>query len=147
MLTAHMSSSPRECARRCAHATRSRVFAGSPHLHIGAVRTHRCRDNGHGLTAAAAAALQVAPAAPAYAQSPICAKAVDLINAAVDISGGNLDDATAHSLSDRLSGLAVLAGGEEQAAIVGYANALVDDNITDLDPATDEPNRVCGAAS
>lgn len=58
-----------------------------------------------------------------------------------------MDDATAHSLSDRLSGLAVLAGGEEQAAIVGYANALVDDNITDLDPATDEPNRVCGAAS
>ncbi|WP_406232274.1 hypothetical protein [Nocardia sp. NBC_01009] len=95
------------------------------------------------LTATAAAALQVLPAAPAHAKSPSCAKAIELINAAIAISGDNLDDATQHALSDRLSGLAALAVGEEKDAITGYANALVDDNITDLDPATNELNRVC----
>lgn len=95
------------------------------------------------LTAATAAALQVAPAAPAQAMSPWCGKSIELINAALDATGGNLDAATAQSLSDRLRGLAVFATGAEQAAITGYADALVDPNITDLTPATDELNRVC----
>ncbi|WP_227998478.1 hypothetical protein [Nocardia australiensis] len=95
------------------------------------------------LTAAVAATLQVLPAAPAHAKSLTCAKAIELINAAIYNSGDTLDDATQQALSDRLSGLAALAVGEEKDAINGYANALVDDNITDLDPATNELNRVC----
>jgi hypothetical protein len=95
------------------------------------------------LTATAAVAIQVLPAAPAQAKSPTCAKAIELINAAIDISGESLDDATQQALSERLSGIAVLAVGEEKDAITGYANALVDENITDLDPATEELNRVC----
>ncbi|WP_433200863.1 hypothetical protein ACQP1G_09270 [Nocardia sp. CA-107356] len=95
------------------------------------------------LIATAAATLQLLPAAPAQAQSPSCAKAIELINAAIDMSGGTMDDATTRALSDRLSGLAALAVGVEKDAITGYANALVDENITDLDPATDELNRVC----
>lgn len=95
------------------------------------------------LTATAAAALLIVPAAPAYAKSPSCTKAIELINAALDISGGTMDDATTRALSDRLSGVAALAVGAEKDAITGYADALVDDNVTDLTPATDELNRVC----
>lgn len=93
---------------------------------------------------AAAALLLFLPAAPAQAQSPLCDRAIEFVNAAVDMSGGTMDTATATALSDRLNGLAVLAQGEEKAVITGYANALVDDNITDLDPYTAELNRVCG---
>lgn len=93
--------------------------------------------------AAAAAALLFLPAAPAQAQSPLCSRAVELINVAIDTSGGTLDHATATALSDRLSGLADLAQGAEKDAITAYANALVDENVTDLNPYTDELNRAC----
>lgn len=95
------------------------------------------------LTTAAAAALQFTPVAPAHASSPSCVKAIELINAAIDNSGGTMDDATTRALSDRLSGVAALAVGAEKEAITGYANALIDENVTDLSPATDELNRVC----
>ncbi|MFE7741518.1 hypothetical protein [Nocardia sp. NPDC057455] len=94
------------------------------------------------LSAAAAAALFL-PAAPAHAQSPQCAKAIELINVAIDTSGGTLDGATATALSGRLSGLADLAQGAEKDVISAYASALVDDNVSDLNPYTDELNRVC----
>ncbi|MFI5720845.1 hypothetical protein [Nocardia sp. NPDC051750] len=95
------------------------------------------------LTAAAAAALQVAPAATAQAMSPSCAKAIELINIAIDTSGGTMDAATSQALSDRLLGVAELTAGAEKDAITGYAHALVDDNVTDLTPATDQLNRAC----
>ncbi|WP_039804863.1 hypothetical protein [Nocardia araoensis] len=95
--------------------------------------------------ATAAAALLFLPAAPAQAQSPFCAKAIELINIAIDTSGGTLDDATATALSDRLNGLANFAQGAEKDVIAAYANALVDENVANLDPYTDELNRVCGA--
>jgi hypothetical protein len=93
--------------------------------------------------AAAAAALFVLPAAPAHAQSLSCAKAIELINIAIDTSRGTLDQATATALSDRLTGLADIAQGAEKDAITAYARALTDENITDLDPYTDELNRAC----
>ncbi|MEV4128855.1 hypothetical protein [Nocardia sp. NPDC049707] len=96
---------------------------------------------------AAAAALILLPAAPAHAQSIPCARAVNLVNAAIDVSGGNLDVEIATNLSDRLRVPAEFAQGEEKAAITAYADALIDENITDLNPYTDELNRVCGAAS
>ncbi|MFI6959969.1 hypothetical protein ACIBJI_41705 [Nocardia sp. NPDC050408] len=92
---------------------------------------------------AAAAAVLFLPAAPAHAQSPHCAKAIELINIAIDTSGGTLDESTATALSDRLSGLADLAQGTEKDAITAYADALVDENVASLDPYTDELNRVC----
>ncbi|MEU2043012.1 hypothetical protein [Nocardia niwae] len=92
---------------------------------------------------AAAAALLFLPAAPAQAQSLQCARAIELINVAIDTSGGTLDEATATALSDRLSGLADSAQGAEKDAITAYATALVDDNVADLNPYTDELNRVC----
>lgn len=92
---------------------------------------------------AAAAALLFLPAAPAHAQSLQCAKAIELINIAIDTSGGTLDEATATALSNRLSGLADLAQGAEKDVITAYAAALVDENVTDLNPYTDELNRVC----
>ncbi|MFD4405757.1 hypothetical protein ACFWPH_23665 [Nocardia sp. NPDC058499] len=95
------------------------------------------------LTATAAAALQALPAAPAHAMSPGCAKAIELINIAVDTSGGTMDAATSQALSDRLLGVAELAVGAEKDAIAGYARALVDDSVTDLTPATDQLNRAC----
>lgn len=54
-----------------------------------------------------------------------------------------MDDATTRALSDRLSGVAALAVGEEREAITGYADALIDETVSDLGPATDELNRVC----
>ncbi len=93
--------------------------------------------------ALSAAALLFLPAAPAHAQSPQCARAIELINVAIDTSGGSLDQATATALSGRLSGLADLAQGAERDAITAYAAALVDDNVADLNPYTDELNRVC----
>ncbi|MFQ6229470.1 hypothetical protein [Nocardia sp. NPDC002869] len=95
------------------------------------------------LTATTVTALQLLPAAPAHANSPSCAKAIELINAAIDVSGGTMDDATTRALSDRLSGVAALAVGEEREAITGYADALIDETVSDLGPATDELNRVC----
>ncbi|MGW4092854.1 hypothetical protein [Nocardia sp. NPDC004750] len=95
--------------------------------------------------AAAAATLLFLPAAPAQAQSPFCARAIELINLAIDTSGGTMDTATATALSDRLGGLALFAQGAEKDVITAYADALVDDNVTDLDPYTDELNRVCAA--
>ncbi|MET9025638.1 hypothetical protein ABZW96_08425 [Nocardia sp. NPDC004168] len=95
--------------------------------------------------AAAAAALLFLPAAPAQAQSPFCARAIELINLAIDTSGGTMDTATATALSDRLSGLALFAQGAEKDVITAYADALVDANVTDLDPYTDNLNRVCAA--
>ncbi len=96
---------------------------------------------------ATAAAMLVLPTAPAHAQSAPCAKAVELVNAAVDMSGGNLDAATSTLLAERLRVPASLAEGAEKDAITAYADALIDDNITDLNPYTDNLNRVCGAAS
>ncbi|MEU8895927.1 hypothetical protein [Nocardia sp. NPDC048505] len=95
------------------------------------------------LVAATSAVLIAVPAGSAAATSPTCDKAIQLINAAVDMSGGNLDAATREALSGRLSALAALTSGEESAVIAGYANALIDDSVTDLDPATNELNRVC----
>ncbi|WP_454194564.1 hypothetical protein [Nocardia sp. Marseille-Q1738] len=91
----------------------------------------------------AAAALLFLPATPAHAQSPSCAKAIELINIAIDTSGGTLDQATATALSERLTGLADFAQGAEKEAIAAYARALIDDNVTELNPYTDELNRVC----
>ncbi|MBF6190008.1 hypothetical protein [Nocardia implantans] len=93
--------------------------------------------------AATAAALLFLPAAPAQARSPFCARAIELINIAIDTNGGTLDGATAAELSDRLNALAYLTQGAEQDAITAYANALVDENVTDLNPYTDELNRAC----
>ncbi|WP_227984111.1 hypothetical protein [Nocardia spumae] len=84
------------------------------------------------------------PAAEAQAKSPACDRAIDLVNAGVGMSGGTFDAETAQALHDRLSAVGDIAVGEERAVIVGYANALVDDNVTDLRPFTDELNRVCG---
>ncbi|MEU4312419.1 hypothetical protein [Nocardia sp. NPDC024068] len=94
--------------------------------------------------AAAAALLLFLPATPAQAQSPVCDRAIEFVNTTVDMSGGTMDAAAATALSDRLNGLAIVAQGEEKAVITAYANALVDDNITDLNPYTAELNRVCG---
>ncbi|MEV6136489.1 hypothetical protein AB0L63_10580 [Nocardia sp. NPDC051990] len=99
------------------------------------------------VSAAAAAALLLLPAAPAHAQSAPCAKAIDLINAAIEMSGGNLDVATSTALSDRLRVPADFTQGQERDAITAYANALIDENVADLNPYTDELNRVCGASS
>ncbi|MFX0573198.1 hypothetical protein [Nocardia nepalensis] len=99
------------------------------------------------VSAAAAAALLLLPAAPAHAQSAPCARAVELVNTAVAMSGGSLDVATSTALSNRLRVPADLAQGEEKRVITAYADALIDENITDLDPYTDELNRFCGAAS
>ena len=95
------------------------------------------------LAATATAAVLVLPAAPAQARSLTCDKAISMVNAAIDMSGGNLTTEIQQTLADRLFGLADLAVGEERDVILGYANALVDDNIPSLDPATDELNRVC----
>ncbi|MER7450816.1 hypothetical protein ABTW96_11075 [Nocardia beijingensis] len=92
---------------------------------------------------AAAAALLFLPAAPAQARSPFCARAIEIINFTIDANGGTLEGATAAELSDRLNALAYLTQGAEQDAITAYANALVDDNVTDLNPYTDELNRAC----
>jgi hypothetical protein len=92
---------------------------------------------------AAAAALLFLPAAPAHASSPSCAKAIELINIAIDKSGGTLDPATATALSERLTGLADFTQGAEKDAITAYAQALIDDNVTELTPYTDELNRAC----
>ncbi|UGT65932.1 hypothetical protein LTT66_21755 [Nocardia gipuzkoensis] len=92
---------------------------------------------------AAAAALLFLPATPAHASSPSCAKAIELINIAIDTSGGTLDPATATALSERLTGLADFTQGAERDAITAYAHALIDDNVTELTPYTDELNRAC----
>lgn len=92
---------------------------------------------------AAAAALLFLPAAPAHAASLHCAKAIELINIAIDSSGGTMDEATATALSERLSGLADSAQGAEKDAIAAYAAALTDANVTDLNPYTDDLNRAC----
>lgn len=91
----------------------------------------------------AAAALFFLPAAPAQASSPQCAKAIELINIALDSNGGTLDRATATALSERLGGLADITQGPEKDAIGAYAHALTDDSVSDLAPYTDELNRAC----
>ncbi|KAA8885252.1 hypothetical protein F3087_31020 [Nocardia colli] len=101
------------------------------------------------LTASAVGSLILLPAATAHAQSETCARAVDAINKAVAGSpNGILEDPVAQALHVTLLSIAA-SGGEraEKDVIIGYANALADDNITDLDPATNELNRVCGANS
>ncbi|NUS44813.1 MAG: hypothetical protein HOQ24_14130 [Mycobacteriaceae bacterium] len=92
----------------------------------------------------ATAVLMVAPGAPAYAKSPSCAKAIAVVNAAVNMTGGNLDKATQDKVAQKLRTYAELTGGEEKAAILGYVKALTDDSVSSLDPATAELNRVCG---
>ncbi len=98
------------------------------------------------LTTATIASLQVLtfPAAEAQAKSPACDQAISLVNAGVQMSGGTFDAETARALHDRLWTAGDLAVGEERAAITGYADALIDDNVTDLSPFTAELNRVCG---
>ncbi|MGQ4597526.1 hypothetical protein [Nocardia sp. R6R-6] len=93
------------------------------------------------LSVGAIGSLLLLPAAPAHAQSPACGAAVDAINAAIAESGGNLDPTVQQSLAAKLS--AIDARGAEKDAIIAYAHALTDDKITNLDPATDELNRVC----
>ncbi|WP_431970209.1 hypothetical protein [Nocardia sp. bgisy134] len=93
--------------------------------------------------AIAAGALIALPATPAHAQSLNCAKAIELINIAIDTTGGTMDEATATALSGRLSGLAETAQGAERDAIAAYAGALIDDEVVDLTPFTDGLNRAC----
>ncbi|MEV6386891.1 transposase [Nocardia xishanensis] len=93
--------------------------------------------------AIAVGALIALPATPAHAQSPSCAKAIELINIAIDTTGGTMDEATATALSGRLSGLAETTQGAERDAIAAYANALIDAGVADLTPFTDELNRAC----
>ncbi|MFI9404171.1 hypothetical protein [Nocardia sp. NPDC052316] len=96
------------------------------------------------LTASAVGSLILLPAAPAHAQSDACNRAIIAINKAIDGSpDGVIDDVVARALHFTLTSLD--AEGEEKAAITGYANALLDENVTDLDPYTAELNRVCGA--
>jgi hypothetical protein len=94
---------------------------------------------------ATTASLLILPAATAQAKSPACDRAIAMVNAGVQMSGGTFDAETARALHDRLWTVGDLAAGEERAAITGYADALIDDNITDLQPFTDELNRVCGS--
>jgi len=93
------------------------------------------------LTASAVGALLILPAGPAQAQSAACGAAVDLINAAIDQSGGNLDPETGKTLSTKLLG--INASGSDSDAIVAYAHALVDETIPDMGAATAEFNRAC----
>ncbi|MEU7138406.1 hypothetical protein ABZ942_03025 [Nocardia sp. NPDC046473] len=101
------------------------------------------------LTASAVGSLLLLPAAAAHAQSETCGRAVDAINKAIAGSpNGVLEDAVAKALHGTL--LSIAASGGEQAekdVIIAYANALADDNVSDLDPVTDQLNRVCGANS
>ncbi|MEV6430434.1 hypothetical protein [Nocardia sp. NPDC051463] len=83
------------------------------------------------------------PTTPAHAKSLSCAKAIELINIAIDTTGGTMDEATATALSGRLSGLAEMAQGAERDAIAAYAGALIDGEVADLGPFTDELNRAC----
>ncbi|WP_040780637.1 hypothetical protein [Nocardia pneumoniae] len=93
------------------------------------------------LSASAIGSLLLLPAAPAHAQSPACGAAIDAINAAIDESGGNLDPTVQQSLAAKLS--AINAEGAEKDAITAYARALTDDNVSSMDGATNELNRVC----
>ncbi|WP_378732456.1 hypothetical protein [Nocardia brasiliensis] len=96
------------------------------------------------LTATATASLLLLPAAPAHAQSEACAAAIAAINTAVDSSpDAQLDAATLQSLHFTLT--AIPSSGAEHEAITAFANALVDETIDNLDPYTDELNRVCAA--
>ncbi|MFD6156691.1 hypothetical protein ACFWF7_19150 [Nocardia sp. NPDC060256] len=101
------------------------------------------------LTASAVGSLLLLPAAPAHAQSETCGRAVDAINKAIAGSpNGVLEENVAKALHVTL--LSIAASGGEQAekdVIIAYANALADDNVTDLNPVTDQLNRVCGANS
>ncbi|WP_433656803.1 hypothetical protein ACQPW1_36065 [Nocardia sp. CA-128927] len=101
------------------------------------------------LTASAVGSLLLLPAATAHAQSETCGRAVDAINKAIDGSpNGVLEDPVAKALHFTL--LSIAASGGEQAekdVIIAYANALADDNVSDLDPVTDQLNRVCGSKS
>ncbi|MEV6071191.1 hypothetical protein AB0L82_31990 [Nocardia sp. NPDC052001] len=83
----------------------------------------------------------VLPGHEAQAASPVCARAIELINVAVD--GGDLNEETSRSLAERLTGLADLTAGDERAAIIGYADALRDAAVTDLTAVTDQLNRAC----
>ncbi|MFF0452542.1 hypothetical protein [Nocardia africana] len=98
------------------------------------------------LTTATTASLLVlaVPAATAQAKSLACDQAISLVNAGVEMSGGTFDAETARALHDRLWAAGDRAVGAERAAITGYADALIDDDVTDLQPFTDELNRVCG---
>ncbi|MFE7801193.1 hypothetical protein [Nocardia sp. NPDC057440] len=93
------------------------------------------------LSATTVGTLLFLPAGPAQAQSTACSTAIDLINAAITESGGNLDPETANSLSTKL--LAVNASGTDKDAIAAYARALVDDKVPDMAAATVDFNRSC----
>lgn len=95
------------------------------------------------LATATAAAVLLLPTTPARAQSLPCARAIELINIAIDTTEGAIDEATATTLSTRLHNLAETTQGRERDAISAYATALTDDNITDLTPYTDELNQAC----
>ncbi len=96
------------------------------------------------LTTAATASLLVVtlPAATAQAKSPACEQAISLATAGVYTGGAAFGTQALH---DRLRATGDLATGEEKAAITGYADALIDPNVTDLHPFIDELNRVCGS--
>ncbi|WP_405165890.1 hypothetical protein OG203_12870 [Nocardia sp. NBC_01499] len=97
------------------------------------------------LTASAVGSLLLLPAAPAYAQSETCGRAIDAVNKAIDGSpNGVLEGPVAQALHGTL--LSIAASGGEQAekdVITAYANALADDHVSDMDPFTNELNRVC----
>lgn len=96
------------------------------------------------LTTTATASLLLLPAAPAHAQSEACSAAIAAINAAIDgTPDGQLDAATLQSLHFTLT--AIPSSGAEHEVITAFANALVDENVDNLDPYTDELNRVCAA--
>ncbi|MFB7717216.1 hypothetical protein [Nocardia sp. NPDC056100] len=84
----------------------------------------------------------IIPGPAAHAGSPVCSKAIELINTAIDSPAG-LDADTTAALADRLSGLLAVAGGAERDSISAYVDALRDPEITDLAAVTDELNRAC----
>ncbi|MEU7767674.1 hypothetical protein AB0B25_21435 [Nocardia sp. NPDC049190] len=81
------------------------------------------------------------PAGPAHAQSAACSAAVDLINASIAESNGDLNPTVQQTLATKLA--AIDATGADKDAIDAYAHALTDDNVSSMDAATTEFNRVC----
>ncbi|MFI9510074.1 hypothetical protein [Nocardia sp. NPDC052566] len=94
------------------------------------------------LLAAVAGSLLMLPASPAHAQSAACSAAVDVINSALDAAPNReLDGDAQKALATKL--LAINASGGDKDAINAFVQAIVDDAVTDLEPAIDAFNNVC----
>ncbi|MEU7629059.1 hypothetical protein AB0C34_03605 [Nocardia sp. NPDC049220] len=93
------------------------------------------------LIASAVGSALLLPAGPAHAQSAACGAAVDLINASIAESNGDLNPTVQQTLATKLA--AIDATGADKDAIDAYAHALTDDNVSSMDAATTEFNRVC----